>query len=162
MAGKIQRMATQQIPDELPLSLDRAIQFINDGVTPTVAVYPELEQAYRYFNRELFGNELPAVLITLQRTTPRTYGYFAPGRFIDAHGARTDELAMNPVHFLNRDLRATLSTLAHEMVHVWQSHFGTPGRRGYHNKAWGVRMKEIGLYPSNTGAPGGKETGEQS
>ncbi len=37
----------------------------------------------------------------------------------------------------------------------------TPGRRGYHNKEWGRMMKEVGLYPSNTGQPGGKETGEQ-
>jgi hypothetical protein len=46
------------------------------------------------------------------------------------------------------------------MAHVWQQSFGKPGRRGYHNRQWGAEMKRIGLYPSSTGRPGGKETGE--
>ena len=33
-------------------------------------------------------------------------------------------------------------------------------RSGYHNKEWGTLMKRVGLYPSNTGQPGGKETGQ--
>lgn len=32
---------------------------------------------------------------------------------------------------------------------------------GYHNKEWGRKMHEIGLAPSSTGAPGGKETGQR-
>jgi hypothetical protein len=30
-----------------------------------------------------------------------------------------------------------------------------------HNREWGAFMKRVGLYPSNTGQPGGKETGQQ-
>src|SRR5205823_1652689 len=30
----------------------------------------------------------------------------------------------------------------------------------YHNCEWAAKMKEIGLYPSSTGAAGGKETGQ--
>jgi SprT-like family len=130
-------------------------------LTPTTASYPELEEAYNHFNRTLFNNELPAVLITLQRKSSRVMGYFSPDRFVSQSGKKTDELAMNPCHFLRRDPMDTLSTFAHEMVHVWQQHNGKPGRRGYHNKAWGLKMKGVGLYPSNTGKPGGKETGEQ-
>src|SRR2546430_12513985 len=48
------------------------------------------------------------------------------------------------------------------MAHLWQHHFGTPPRGGgyYHNREWAAKMKEIGLYPSSTGAAGGKETGQ--
>jgi hypothetical protein len=46
------------------------------------------------------------------------------------------------------------------MVHLWQHHCGKPARTGYHNKEWAVMMKAVGLVPSSTGAPGGKETGQ--
>jgi hypothetical protein len=47
------------------------------------------------------------------------------------------------------------------MCHLWQSHFGTPGRARFHNQEWGSKMEAIGLMPSNTGRPGGKRTGDQ-
>ena len=62
---------------------------------------------------------------------------------------------------LDRPLAETMSTLVHEMAHQWQYQFGTPSRGGYHNKEWGRKMKEVGLHPSNTGLPGGRETGQQ-
>ena len=40
-----------------------------------------------------------------------------------------------------------------------QTH-GTPPRRSYHDRQWAAKMKEIGLQPSTTGEPGGKETGQ--
>ena len=54
-----------------------------------------------------------------------------------------------------------LSTLAHEMAHVWQQAHGTPPRRSYHDRQWAAKMHEIGLHPSSTGEPGGKETGQK-
>lgn len=60
-----------------------------------------------------------------------------------------------------RDDRAILSTLAHEMAHLWQHYFGKPSRTGYHNKEWADRMEKIGLMPSETGRPGGKRTGQR-
>jgi hypothetical protein len=47
------------------------------------------------------------------------------------------------------------------MVHLRQHHFGKPGRGRYHNKQWAAWMSEIGLEPSDTGAPGGKRTGQR-
>jgi hypothetical protein len=44
-----------------------------------------------------------------------------------------------------------LSTLVHEMVHVWQETYGNPSRRGYHNRQWAEKMREVGLQPSSTG-----------
>ncbi|CAH2802842.1 MAG: zinc metalloproteinase Mpr protein [uncultured Paraburkholderia sp.] len=126
---------------------------------PTPEAYAELQQAFEHFNRALFGAELPHCLITLQRER-RTFGYFSGVRFVRRSGERTDEIATNPSYFAIRSVRDTLSTLAHEMVHAWQAHFGKPGRRGYHNKEWAAKMEEVGLMPTSTGEPGGKKIGE--
>jgi predicted SprT family Zn-dependent metalloprotease len=71
------------------------------------------------------------------------------------------ELALNPDHFICRTDAEICSTLGHEMTHVWQHQFGQPSARGYHNREWAAKMKTMGLQPSNTGAVGGKETGQQ-
>jgi hypothetical protein len=127
---------------------------------PTASTYGGLNRAYEFFNNALFGGTLPRCLITMQRHKG-AYGYFAPQRFGSADGSNvTDEIALNPMHFAERDERAILSTLVHEQAHLWQQHFGKPSRGGYHNKEWAAKMKEIGLHPSTTAAPGGKETGQ--
>ena len=124
--------------------------------------YTAFEQAYDWFNGELFGNRLPPCLITLQRHA-RSRGYFANDRF--GHrtevAAFTDELALNPDTFGDRSDKDILSTLVHEMVHCSQQYFGTPSRRGYHNKEWAAQMVAVGLMPSDTSAPGGKQTGQR-
>lgn len=130
------------------------------NTTVTTQQYGAFQQAYDFFNKKLFNNELPNVLITMNRHA-KSLGYFAPEKF----GARQDEgtvheLSMNPDHFGRTD-EAILSTLAHEMAHVWQQEFGKKPRGGYHDKQWGAKMKEIGLHPSDTGCPGGKETGQR-
>jgi len=127
---------------------------------PTESAYLELEKAFDFFNEKLFEGALPDCLITLQRKT-RTYGYFAPGRFVHRGGDTTDEIAMNPSYFSAVPIEEIMQTLVHEMAHQWQEYFGTKGRRGYHNKEWGDKMEEIGLMPSSTGKPGGAKTGDQ-
>ena len=128
---------------------------------PTETTYQAFQAAYDHFNRELFGGSLPSCLITLQRRDKRTHGYFWADRFGEIGGRdRTDEIAMNPQHFLRQPMRETLGTLVHEMVHLWHQHEGKPGRRGYHNKEWAAKMKAVGLYPSSTGKPDGKEVGQ--
>jgi hypothetical protein len=47
------------------------------------------------------------------------------------------------------------------MCHLWQHHFGKPSRSSYHNREWAAKMLAIGLIPSATGQPGGKQTGQQ-
>ncbi len=127
--------------------------------TITQAEYATFQRAYDFFNAELFAGTLPNVLVTLQRHA-RTYGYFGAERFVGrASEEVTHELALNPDHFGRTD-EAILSTLAHEMCHVWQHVHGTPPRKSYHDKEWAGKMKQVGLQPSSTGAPGGKETGQ--
>ena len=124
--------------------------------------YSSLDAAYDHFNSELFSGQLPPCLITMQRHKG-AYGYFSGGRFASVDDAQevTDEIALNPSHFAGRTQAATLSTLAHEMCHLWQHHFGRPSRTAYHNKEWAAKMREIGLTPTDTGLPGGKDTGQK-
>lgn len=125
----------------------------------TVELYPELQDAYDYFNQRLFAGVLRPCLITLQRGK-NTKGYFSAARFVRHDGQLTHEIAMNPAYFASESLKDLLSTLAHEQVHLWQQDYGSPGRRGYHNKEWGEMAKAVGLMPSATGEPGGATVGE--
>ena len=132
------------------------------SANPTQRTYTSLTTAYDFFNRELFGGGLPACLITMQRHKG-AYGYFSGDRFknIDDPQDLTDEIALNPAHFASRPPHETLATLVHEMVHLWQHHHGKPPRRGYHDKQWAAKMREVGLIPTATGEIGGKETGQK-
>src|SRR5262245_7514086 len=84
----------------------------------------------------------------------RSYGYFADERFGHRRGTEVvDEIALNPRTFIDRTDRKIVSTLVHKMVHLWQFHFGKPGRRGYHNKQWGTKMnRQKFVYPSEKSA----------
>ncbi len=128
---------------------------------PTPKTYNALQSAYDFFNKALFAGQLPPCLVTLQRHS-KAYGYFAGGRFGSKDGReKHDEIALNPSHFAERTTEQSLSTLVHEMAHLWQHHLGKPSRGSYHNKQWASKMREIGLVPSDTGAEGGKQVGQK-
>ena len=128
---------------------------------PTTQTYESLTTAYDFLNKELFSGSLPPCLITMQRHKG-TFGYFCGERFMNTADPKdiTDEIALNPSHFA-RKTDDILSTLAHEMVHLWQHHFGEPPRKSYHDKEWAAKMLKIGLIPTATGEPGGKVTGQK-
>lgn len=131
-------------------------------MNPSKETYLSLEEAYFYLNQKLFQGTLPGCLITLQREK-KSLGYFHYQVFEGKNnnvGTYTDEIALNPNHF-TRDDKEVLSTLTHEMCHLWQFHFGTSSRAGYHNREWAEKMESIGLMPSSTGLPGGKQTGQK-
>jgi hypothetical protein len=144
-----------------PLLSNRFLSYDRNMKTPiTPAEYLGFQKAYDFFNAELFGASLPHVLVTLQRHA-NTRGYFSPERFTGRiEDAAVHELALNPDSFTGRTDEEILSTLAHEMAHVWQRTHGKPPTRCYHDRQWAAKMKEIGLQPSTTGLPGGKETGQ--
>jgi len=128
--------------------------------TITITEYQGFQNAYDFFNRELFAGSLPQVLVTLQRHA-RTYGYFSPQRFQGRIAEEVvHELALNPDNFTGRTDELILSTLVHEMCHVWQQTHGKAPRKGYHDRQWAAKMKEVGLQPSSTGEEGGAETGQ--
>ena len=130
--------------------------------TPTSLTYTRLDKAYDYFNDKLFDKQLPSCLITMQRKS-KAYGYFCGDRFANHENAKeiTDEIALNPSYFAECSAESILSTLVHEMVHLWQHHFGKRPTRCYHDRQWSAKMKAVGLHPSDTGEFGGKETGSK-
>ncbi len=126
---------------------------------PTSESYETLLQAYDYFNHNLFQQQLPPVMITFHRQR-KVMGYASIGRWVNEQREYIDELAVNPEYFAKYPLMEICQTLCHEMAHVWQAHYGTPGRRGYHNTQWAQKMTQIGLMPSSTGRPSGQKIGE--
>ncbi len=119
--------------------------------TPTSVVYGELDKAYDMFNDALFDGKLPRCLITLQRKK-NVYGYFCEGVFGELAGQKVvDEIALNPQYTNFRSPVETLATLVHEMVHLWQHHFGKVTPTNHHNREWGGEMRRIGLPPTGTG-----------
>lgn len=129
---------------------------------PTAETYAVLQKAYDHFNRHVFGNELPQCLITLSNELRKAYGYYRHHPFKGKKKDQvTDEISLNPFTFHGRTDEEIFSTLVHEMVHLWQHHFGELKTKTPHDKEWAAKMEEIGLMPSSTGAPGGKRTGRR-
>lgn len=124
---------------------------------PTPRQYVAFQAAFDYFNKELFAATLPHVMLTFSRMK-NTYGFFAPALWADGE-QKLPEIALNPDYF-NRDYKKCMSTLVHEMCHLWQEVDGTASRRGYHNKDFAAKMETIGLITSSTGEVGGKRTGQ--
>ena len=128
---------------------------------PTAETYRGFQEAFDVFNAELFGGVLPGCMITL-RTFGKARGYFSPDRFVHlTEVTTTHEIALDPRQFVERTALEVLSTLAHEMCHLQQREFGRPSRGGYHNREWARYMDAVGLVASDTGAPGGKQTGQR-
>jgi hypothetical protein len=103
---------------------------------------------------------LPDVLVTLQRQA-RSRGYFSPQRF----RSRVEEaLVMNSLLTLNGFLGAQTKKSVRPLRTKW-SMFGNRltaecRARLITIASGAAKMKAIGLHPSATGEPGGRETGQ--
>ncbi len=129
-------------------------------IKPTSEFYGRLQDAYDYFNRQLFDSALPHCLITVQREK-NTMGFFSAARWSNDGKRDVHEIALNPAYFARRKVIEVFQTLVHEQCHAWQHEFGNPSRTGYHNREWSEKMESIGLMPSATGEPGGGKIGQK-
>ena len=131
--------------------------------SPTQATYGGLDRRLSAFQPQLFGGSLPPCLITMQRHKG-AYGYFSGDRFASVGDPKdiTDEIALNPAHFASRTPTA-IRYRPSPMKWCISGSIISASRRGngYHNKEWAAKMREIGLIPTDTGQPGGKETGQK-
>lgn len=138
----------------------------------SLELYSGLIAAYDHFNRELFGGELPECLLTLAPKR-NARGYFWYDVVKDREGPENpeldalepgvmDEIALNPHTFRGRTEKEILSTLVHEMVHLWEHRCSgkEPPKRPTHTKEWAAKMKSVGLIPYNVKDPE-KEHGRQ-
>jgi predicted SprT family Zn-dependent metalloprotease len=115
--------------------------------TPTEETYVGLEKAFNWFNKALFDQRLPSVMFTLTRRTGAN-GYFHAEQFKHRDGDHTHEIALNP-NTMDRDIKAVLGTLVHEMTHLEQQEFGKPSKGGHHNMEWASMMLRVGLTPTD-------------
>jgi hypothetical protein len=144
--------------------LDRVEEYQNQNTmstsNPTGNQYGALRLVYDHFNQELFEGQLADCMLTFTRKR-NTHGFLAPYRWSthDSQEFAIHEISLS-VYTIGRPLIEVLSTLVHEMAHLWQFDFGTPSRGGYHNKEWANKMEELGLMPSANGKPSGKRTGQ--
>jgi predicted SprT family Zn-dependent metalloprotease len=132
------------------------------GKERNIPIFKELADAYDYYNKELFKvafeEELDDCIITLSNNE-KNFRHFFPNRFVSVDGGLfKHEIALNMKMFAIRDLELTLSTLVHEMCHLYSFMRGEYKSR-WHNMKWVRIMWKIGLGASSTGQPGGKETG---
>jgi hypothetical protein len=139
----------------------RPVVSYDTTLTPTQAQYAAFESLFAYYNRKLFDDTLPKAMLTFSRKTGAR-GYFTPDEWANTDsGEITSSITLNPDH-LARSRRDVMGTLVHEMVHLWQHHYGAQkSRRAYHNAEWGTKMESLGLMPSATGQPSGKRTGQR-
>jgi len=126
-------------------------------------IYKELADAYDFYNSALFAGMLPVCIVTLDKNV-NYFGCFRPLNFVgngkENEGRNLHEITMNVTFFALRPIEMTLSTVVHEMCHLKTYEDGTYGCGKYHNREFAELMKSVGLIPSSTGKPGGKETGQ--
>jgi len=139
------------------LLLTHTTMALSDLRAPGGVLLERFQEAYDHYNRALFKNQLPTCVLIVARKRG-AYGYFWNGKW-EKKGRPLHEIALNPDWLNSRPLGEVLSTLVHEMVHLWQHEFGKPSKVTHHNREWAKKMKALGLHPSSTGQPGGKETG---
>ena len=128
-----------------------------ERVPPTLEQFSKYQQAWAWFNAELFDGKLNPCLLNFSRHRG-SLGFFTPCRWRKGD-KEVHEISLNPDR-LSKPLEDVMSTLVHEMVHQWQFDLGDPPRSGYHDMQWAEKMVEVGLIPSDTGEPGGKPTGQ--
>jgi predicted SprT family Zn-dependent metalloprotease len=126
---------------------------------PTVAQTSSYQSLFDFFNARLFNGELPHCVLNFSRAA-KSYGFFVADIW-SSSGDRAAEISLNPDH-LDRKPKESLSTLVHEMCHLWEHAVSkTAPRRCYHNRQFADKMEQVGLMTSSTGEPGGKRVGQK-
>lgn len=127
-----------------------------DPQKPSLNQWGTYQAAFDYFNGVLFNDNLPHCILNFSRSA-RYRGFFASRRWHNQEH-HIHEISLNP-DLLDEPLIQTMSTLVHEMCHLWKYEFGkTQTRSGYHCREWANKMIEVGLMPFNVKDPK-KQTG---
>ncbi len=109
------------------------------------ALHSELTRAFAFFNRRFWAGKLPVPVFAFFCQPPKgqRLGHFCARRWHAPDGTLRDEIVIYADLALCLGMQAILETLLHEMVHVWQEHFG---RRGaVHNAQWHTEAARVGL-----------------
>lgn len=137
--------------------------------SPTEALNVSLHRLFDYLNENLFGphlknkagNRIGTVqdcIITVQ-SKGRAEGFTKRTVWSNHTGRYLDEIGISLNAHSHGDILGIAQTMAHEMCHAVQNERGQSGKYNYHNAQFRDWMRNIGLQTSQTGMPGGKETG---
>lgn len=121
-------------------------------------LYRNLNLFYFLYNNRFFDSELPCVIITLERKA-KVKGFFIKNSYFDKDNNKLSEICINPEYLDQSNIESVLSTLVHEMCHLYTCVKNCNYENGYHGRVWAEKMKSIGLIPTDSGKIGGKETG---
>ncbi len=105
-----------------------------------------IEKMYRQLNQDKFAGQLEEPIITIQ-STPRAYGHVTCGKVWKSKDCHRYELNIG-AGTLDRPIESVVSTLLHEMVHIYNLMNGIQDcSRGntYHNKKFRDKAVEVGL-----------------
>lgn len=120
---------------------------------PTLEQSKALQTAFDHFNEFLFQSQLPPCMVTFSRNANIIGGYYAADMWEQhtdsGESVKIPEIAINANIMKSSGLVNLYCHLAHEMVHHWQSSFGSPGSEGYHNEEWAMKSVLIGLEPKS-------------
>jgi hypothetical protein len=109
------------------------------------ALEAELQRAFAFFNARHWDDRLPVPIFAFFAQPPngRRLGHFLADAWEAPDGSCHDEVIIYADLALELGMQAVVETLLHEMVHVWQRHFGAPGR--IHNAQWHAEAQRTGL-----------------
>lgn len=103
-------------------------------------------KAFNHFNKELFEDKLPKVIITIQtRGRKKCYGWFWKNRW-NENGNPVHEINMSAEN-INRTKDDQCETLIHEMVHLYNAihNIEDCNTLQYHNKHFKSAAENAGL-----------------
>jgi len=123
----------------------------------TTQTFQYLEKTFEYYNKKLFDSKLPDVVFSISRDNKMS-GIFHPSRWETKESNPVHEIAVNPDCIEPFDIEFH-QMIVHEMCHLYQFVFGTPGKNGYHNKEFFSIMERVGLHATTTGTMTGSTTG---
>ena len=115
-------------------------------------VVGELERCFTHFNKVLYKNTLPKVVITVQSARKqKAWGWFSKNAWSDKSERTVPEINIAAESLL-RPLDDLLGTLIHEMVHLynWFNDIQDAGEQGYHNKHFKAAAEAVGFEVEKT------------
>ncbi len=110
----------------------------------------EMSSYYVWAERmiEEFQLEIPTPLIGQQKLRKNRLGQFKP--FRNEHGLNY-QILFNVIYKDGRREWMKLTTLLHELLHLWQQINGTAPKGNYHNKEFKAKAGEYGLIVDSKG-----------
>jgi predicted SprT family Zn-dependent metalloprotease len=139
------------------------------GQSPSRDICDAIVMIYEFASVHLFephcGKALPPCVIIPHRSRKSGVGgYFKPDAWATKDGETVShEIAITPTLLTTMSLEDILMLVAHEACHLYLStypeQFGPNSKRSGHGKSFVRVMNAIGLTPSKTGLPGGKQSG---